>query len=300
MTIKDNNIKIYLIMILATLFWAGAFIAGKLGVSSFTPIQLSFFRFLFSVIILFPILLKKNPDNWKVKKEDFKDFLFLGIIGMIGYHLLFFAALKYTLAYKAAMINAINPLLTTFLAGLLLKEKIKARKIILLIIALIGVVLTIINWKLVNLINLDINKGDLIMSGAMLCWVVYGIYVKKVIHKYGAIKLTTYTMITAIIILLPIVTIDIINNGLVLDQFKPWLGILYMAIFASVYGYTAQQYAIMHIGASNSSMFINLVPVFSMILAVLILKEEILPLNLISAAMIIGAVTLNGYFSSKE
>lgn len=66
--------------------------------------------------------------------------------------------------------------------------------------------------------------------------------------------------------------------------------VVYMSIFASVIGYLIQQISIRRIGPSRTSVFINLVPVFSILLSVLILSEELEPVKLITAAMIITGV----------
>ncbi len=297
---KNNHLKVYILMIIAVWFWAGAFIAGKLGVDDFSSIQLSFFRFFFAVIILLPLLIIKEPNQWKPKRVDWKQFFLLGTVGMIGYHLLFFSSLKYTLAYKAAMINAINPLLTAIIATIILKEKITKKQLVLLALALIGVLLTMVNWQIGLLLDLNFNKGDILMALAMLCWVAYGILVKKVISNFGALKLMTYTLIAACIVLLPFTIYDSIINGLVLDRIQPWFGIIYMAIFATVFAYTAQQYAIQHIGAANAALFINLVPIASMILAVVILNENVIKQNIISAGIVIFAVAGNGYLTIRD
>ena len=56
-----------------------------------------------------------------------------------------------------------------------------------------------------------------------------------------------------------------------------------MAVFSSVIGYMLQQIAIKKIGASKSSIFVNLVPVFSIILSVIILGEELIPVKIFTS-----------------
>jgi len=81
---------------------------------------------------------------------------------------------------------------------------------------------------------------------------------------------------------------------------KGWTSVIYMAIFPTVIGYLIQQMSFKAIGASKTNIFINLVPVFSIILAVLILHEQITILKLASAAIIIIGVYLNSIIKDKK
>ena len=103
----------------------------------------------------------------------------LGLIGMIGYHLLFFEALKHTTAIKTSMIAATNPLMTAIMAALFLKERLTPTRIALVFTALTGVMLTITNWQILKVFNGAITFGDIynVWSGFLLGNIFY--YGKK-------------------------------------------------------------------------------------------------------------------------
>lgn len=286
----DNNIKYYILMVLATILWAGAFIAGKLGINEFTPVILTYLRILIAFIILFPIMKKRNPKDWKLKKENYTLVLSLGLVGMTGYHLLFFNALKYTTASNASVINAFNPLITGVFASIILKDKLSSKKIILILIAFLGVTLTITQWDLLKIFSNGINIGDLLMLGGATSWAIYSILVKRGMKNMSPMKLTTYSFLACVVILTPFALKEIIFNGALNVTPSAYLAIFYMAIFPTVGGYTIQQYSIKELGPSTTALFINLVPVFSIIMAVVFLKEDFYMLNIISIAMIIFSV----------
>lgn len=290
---KSNNNKIYLLMIMASLFWAGAFIAGKLGVNELSPISLTFFRFFFASIIIFIIMVKYEKKDWKLKGKDWIPVIITGIVGMVGYHIFFFTALKYTKASNASILAATNPIVTAVLASYFINEKLGIRRIMVLILALIGVILTITDWNINSLVNLSFNKGDLIMLLAVTCWAVYSVIVKKVMDRYSPLILTTYSFIVCTVVLFPFVIREFLQSSIFNVSIRGWIPVLYMAIFPTVIGYLIQQMAIKEIGASKAAIFINLVPVFSVILSAIILNEELGYLRLISGFMIIIAVYLN-------
>lgn len=279
-------------MVMATFFWAGAFIAAKLGVYDLSPTLLTFLRMGIAAIVIFPFMVKKSGSNWKIKRNEIKIILLTAIIGMIGYHMFFFTALKYTTASKASMINASNPLITAVLASVFANEKITFKKILILLLALSGVIYIIIGGEIRTLALISLNKGDFIMLCGTVLWAVYGIIVKRGMPILGPIKLTTYTFVFSALIMLPFAVYDFATTNALTVGFKPYLAVLYMALFPTVLGYSIQQMAISEIGPSKASLFINLVPIISAVFAVIFLGESIETYHVIGAAMIITAVLL--------
>lgn len=282
--------KVYILMVFAAFFWAGAFIAGKLSAPFIPPFTLTFLRFFFATIIMYFVVKAKDGRLYKLKREDYRVFLFTGIVGMFGYHVFFFTALKYTTAINSSIIGATNPIVTTILVILFLKDKISTKRLIGILLSFTGVILTITNADLNAIRIVSFNKGDIFMLVAVLMWASYGVYSKRVMHRFTPLILTFYSFLFCTVFIIPFVIYE-----------KPWLilktipsysyaAVIYMSIFASVIGYLVQQMAIKEIGPSRASIFINLVPVFSIILSVIILKETVSPIKLLTALLIISGV----------
>ncbi|MDF2546058.1 MAG: hypothetical protein K0R93_956 [Anaerosolibacter sp.] len=289
---KDQR-KIQMLMVLCTVFWAGAFIAGKIGVREFPPFSLAFFRFLFATMVIFVVMIKYEEKSWRLQKNDWPYMLALGLIGMFGYHVLFFIALQHTSAMNSSMIGATNPLITSILASVFLKEHLSLKRFGAIMLAFSGIALTVSNGDIKVFTSLSFNVGDLLMLTAVLCWAVYSIISRRIIDRYSPLILTSYSFLVCLILLIPFV---IWEQPLVYLPNVTWLGwtsVLYMSIFASVIGYLVQQISIKTIGASKTAAFINLVPVFSIILSALILNERITGIKLLSAGIIITGVYLN-------
>ena len=283
------------LMVMAAVFWAGAFIAGKFSVAEFPPFSLTFFRFAIASAIIFIMLVKKEAD-WSIKREDWGVFLALGVVGMIGYHIFFFIALKYTSPVNAALIAATNPIITTILSVIFLKEKIKPVNIMAIGISFFGVVLIVTNGSFSVLMDMKFNIGDMLMIIAVACWASYAIISKKVLVKYSPLKVTSYAFLVCAVLLVPFVILENPASYMPLTTSRGWISVVYMAIFPSVVGYLIQQMAIKKIGASRSALYVNLVPVFSMVLAFLILHEAISPVKVIAACFIITGVYVNMKF----
>jgi len=277
-----------LLMLLTCCFWAGAFIAAKIGLRTASPMALTYARFLIAVVCLF-LYARIKGISLRIGRAAWWDMLGLGLVGMTGYHLLFFQALRHTTAIKAAMIGATNPLMTALLAALFLGERLGGRRILLILTALAGVLLTISNWQPMVLVRQGPGLGDLLMVCAVLCWACYAILVRRLVLRFDPIVTTFYSFLCCVLILTPFQAVETVRHGLAIDT-RGWLAILYMGLFPTFIGYLVQQQAIKHLGVSRSALFINLVPVLVMVLAVVVLGEPFLPLNLVSAAMIILSV----------
>ena len=142
----QGNGKTYFLMVIAALVWSGAFIAGKFAVPYVPAFTLTFLRFLIASAVLYPVMKLYNrahpKDNFKLTKKYIPLFLFNGIVGMLGYHALFFTALKYTSAINSSIIGAMNPIVTTVIASITMKQKTPPVQTAGIALSFTGVVLT--------------------------------------------------------------------------------------------------------------------------------------------------------------
>ena len=209
---------------------------------------------------------------------------------MFGYHVFFFTALKYTTAINSTLIGATNPIITTILCIVFLRDKITSKRIIGIILSFTGVFLTITNANPSTMHDLSLNKGDLLMLIAVCMWSAYAVFSKRVLHKFSPLILTFYSFLFCTIFLIPFVIYE--RPWIFIKQvpYFSYLAVVYMSIFASVIGYLVQQISIKKIGPSKTSIFINLVPIFSIILSVTILKESISIVKIFTTLLIITGV----------
>lgn len=278
-------------MICSALFWAGAFIAGKYTVPYISTFTLTFLRFFYATIILF-FVMKRMAVDFKLEKDKLPVYLFTGTVGMFGYHILFFTALKYTTAINSSIIAATNPMMTTLLAIIFLRSKLRGKQLFGILLSFVGVLLTITGADLDVLKHFTFNVGDLWMLAAVAAWAAYGVFSKSKGKGIPPIVLTYYSFLVCTILIIPFVLYEKPWEFLFTIPISAHLAVLYMSIFPSVIGYLVQQMAIKEIGPSKASVFVNLVPVFAIVLAVMILGEALEPVKLVTAALIIAGVTI--------
>ncbi|TGE32087.1 DMT family transporter [Desulfosporosinus sp. Sb-LF] len=289
---SDKQIR--LLMVLTTVFWSGAFITGKIAVGEFPPFALTFFRFLFALPLIFAILYIKEPGNLLPRGRQWPALILLGFVGTFCYHALFFSSLNYTTAMNSSLIGAINPMVTTLLAAMFFGERLTPLRLFGIFLSFSGVFLFITNGDLQLISQFQFNKGDLLMLIAVCCFAIYSLLSRRYMKQYllSPLMVTAYTFLICVVVSVPFVLWENPATYLFAATARGWLSILYMSVFASVLGYLFQMIAIQRIGAPRTAIFINLVPIFTIIQSVTILGESITLIKLMSAAIVITGVYL--------
>lgn len=287
----------YIIMILAAVFWSGAFITGKLAIREFPAFSLTFFRFALALPVIFIMLYLRQPDDWKPKKKQWLPLIILGLTGTFSYHVLFFSCLKYTTAINSSLIGSTNPMVTTILAIIFYHEKVTSKRVAGIVMSLSGVFIVVTNADWNVLAQMAFNKGDILMFAGVCMWALYSVLSRSFMERYEISPLlgTAYTFLVCTIVSLPFVIWENPASYLGNTTVGGWLSVLYMSIFASALGYLFQLWAIQSIGAPRAAIFVNLVPVFTIVQSVLILGESFTLLKLAGAVIIISGV----YFATR-
>ncbi|HWR39617.1 MAG TPA: DMT family transporter [Patescibacteria group bacterium] len=284
--------KIPFLMVSAALFWSGAFIAGKLSIPEFPVFSLTFFRFLIALPFIFFILSRQSDNALLPSQQQWPPLILLGVVGTFLYHALFFSCLKYTTAINSSLIGASLPMLTTLLSIVFVGEQVTLPRAAGILAAFIGITLVVTDGDWHVLTRLDFNTGDLMMFAAVLAWAVYSILSRVFMTRYqlSPVMLTAYTFLVCTALCLPLAVPELATGFLANVSLTGWLAVIYMALFASVLGYWFQLIAVEKIGASRTSVFVNLVPIFTIIQSSLVLHEPVGFFKLAGAAVIIAGV----------
>ena len=286
--------KSYIYMMIAALCWAGAFIAGKIGIADVSGLEMSFYRFVIASICLF-IYSRARGFSFRIGLKNILIISAIGSFGMIGYHLLFFKAIALIDVLESSSINTLAPVLSALFGYLLFRETLNFRGVLFLLATAFGVLTIILEWNFAALLSIGGSQGTLYMFAAMLIWVVYSILIRRFVKGIPAAVSSFLAIASAAVILFPFTIIR--GTSPAVYSAGVWSVYLFMGIFSTFLGYTLQQDSIMKIGVAKTNFFINFVPVFSMILGVLILGDPFRPVNIISLAIVFAG--LIGYMREK-
>jgi drug/metabolite transporter (DMT)-like permease len=285
-----RNWQILVLLVLCNLFWAGNYVFGKYVISEITPLWITFSRWVLALFFLFPIAYYFEKMEWKSIKEEWLLLTSMGVLGIIGYNLLLYSALAYTTATNAALVSALNPGIIVLVSVFLTGERVSRLQAAGFFLSLTGVLIILTNGELSRLLQANYNQGDLLMLAAVLIWTAYSLISKKI--QTPPITATAVSSAIAVLLMAPFA----ISQGINFAAIKPLAlgGILYIILFPSVCSFVFWNLSVKAIGASKCGVFLNLIPVFTAIISVILGERITLAQVLGGLSVFIGVYLTTG------
>lgn len=265
----------YLLLTLTTLFWAGNFVLGRAMSDVLPPIVMAEMRWGLALLLILPFLIPKLKAHWRVILKHWKLLLLFGILSVGSFNTLIYIGLTTTGATNATLLQSAIPILILIITGCFLKEAVSARQWVGVVCSLVGVLTLISLGNLNQLLSLDINKGDLWILAAVLCWSSYSILLRWRPAELDGFTFFGTTVVIGVFVLLPFALFEF--SEVPSFELKPEaLGsVLYMAIFPSILAHLFWNRGVAELGAAKAGLFIHLMPLFGMLLSTVFLGEEI-------------------------
>jgi drug/metabolite transporter (DMT)-like permease len=284
----------YVLLILAVVFWAGNFIVGKFAtLFQIPPLTLNVFRWISVWLILMPFTYKEIYNNLSSIKKNWFVISFMGVITISTFNSVVYYALNYTQVINAVLVLAAIPAATIFFSSLMNIEKTNSFQLLGLFLSIIGIGSIISNGDIQKIISLNFNKGDLWMLVCVFTWALYSTLLKKNKFKFSQFSLIQLMVTAGIIFLIPQFFYEKFI-GLELNYNKAFFIILfYVVIFPAIAAYYCWQKGVQIIGPNRASMFIQLMPLFSAIMAIIIFNEKFELYHFVGASFIVLGIYLS-------
>jgi len=292
-----QNIKAYIMLACASLFWAGNFMVGKFAfLYEIPPLSLVFYRWSLVWIILLPFTYKEIIKYKDTILNNLTLLFFLGLTSVGLFNSFTYLSLIHTQVINASLFNTAIPAIIILLCFLFKIEKTNKFQILGLIISVCGILTIITKLKLNILLSLNFNKGDLIMIGGVLTWGIYSTLLKK--KKFTLLLLTLVHIICifGLVIVFPQFLYELSNGQVINFDTNLVYTLIFLALFPSIGSYYCWAGAVSVIGANRAGISLSLIPLFSSIMAILIYDEIFQFFHLIGAILII----LGLFLSNKE
>lgn len=282
-------------IVLTTFFWGSNFNAGAYIIRYMPPITAAAERFVVASVALLLIFSLTGHLRWAVLRQNFWAYAVIGILGVVGFNMAMFYGLHTTSAINGALIMATTPLTTMLLAWLLEREKLNMAKGIGLLFGLAGVLLVITHGQLLHLLQLKIAIGDVILLGGSISFALASILSRKLVKNATPLETTSFSMLFGTLVLAVLsLGIEQPFSAMAQAPFLVHVALLYLAVFGSMVAYLFWFNGIQKVGASRAAVFFNLVPVFSMLVAIMFGSLPNLWQVLGTLLVIIGVVISTG------
>lgn len=275
---------------MAALFWGANFNLAIPVVAELGPYVAGASRYILAAMIMLLIVQFKRDS---VPLSYWKSYDTLGVVGIFGFNLFFFLGMETTSAINGALIMALNPLLTAIFGYAILKERPYIRQIIAFPIGIMGVAIVVLGAGA----HLTVSIGDTYIFIANLSWALYNVLVRKMLPKNVSGIANTAGIMTVGVIALSLVALTH-GDKFIVPSISTGIALMIMTIGGGVLAYLFWNASITKLGPSKAAIFMNLVPVTSMVIAAI---ESHLPnhAQLLGAILVISAVTFSTASNSK-
>lgn len=276
--------KAIVYLIFSALMWGANFHLLKIMLLSVHFVEAGFWRYLFGVIVL-ALYVKKNFPTRHIVIQHIKGILVIGVLGIFCFNILLFWGLLYTSPLNASLIISLNPIVTLFLAYFFLKSKISSTQLIGACIGCCGVIYLVSKGNVFNLPQVAFSKGDILILCAMILSSFYHIWVKKYAVNISNHHFTFLTNLVCLVLFVIILPFFMVSHAIDYT-ISFWMTSVTFGALGTAVTYMLWNKGLGFMGASKAGVFMNIVPLSTAILSVL-LGQALNQFHIISGLMII-------------
>jgi drug/metabolite transporter (DMT)-like permease len=282
----------YLLLVLAVLFWSGNFVVGRGIHNEIPPMALAFWRWAIALLIIFPFSLGPILRQKDLIGRNWKLLTLLAILSVSNFSMLIYMALKSSTVTNAVLINSMTPIFIVMVSWMGFKERITLRQGVGIVISLTGLMFILTQGSPSTLIAVRFGKGDMWTISAGISWALYSALLRKCPVEFDPVGFLGTTIIIGVFFISPFYIWEI-GTGKTMSFTPASMGsIIYVALFASVLAYIFWNKAVHTMGANKTGIFIHLMPVFSILLAMIFLDEKLRGYHIMGSILIFSGIFL--------
>lgn len=279
----------YAYPLLAIFIWAGNTVINKLAVGAIFPAEIGFYRWLLAGLLFTPFMLKPVLRHWPAIRPNLGRIFILGVLGMAVYQSLAYFAAPLTSATNMGIILSLMPLMSLAMAIAALGQRLTAGALVGAVLSFAGVLVVVSSGSLAALLQHGVNLGDAMMLIATLAYAIYSTLLKKWQLRLPPLVLLYLQVLVAVLVLLPLF--------LASPKVGPTLQniplVLYACLLASMLAPLAWMQAVVRLGPSRTTLFFNLLPLITALIAALVLHEQLAWFHLVGGLLTLGGVVLS-------
>ena len=280
----------YLLVALTAVMWGANFNLAKPVLAELHPFVAGADRYLIAAAIMLAMTYLRGE---RVPLRHARTYVILGIVGVFGFNLFFFLGMASTSPVNGALIMALNPLTTSLIAWAILGDKPTQRQLLAFPVGIVGVAIVVLGAGA----QVHVAIGDLFLMIANINWAFYNVLVKRQMPQDASSIASTAGIMSVGALAL---TAAAVCSGasFTMPGFHAGSALIAMSVGGGVLAYLFWNIGIARLGAARAAVFLNLVPVASMLISA-ITGEPPTHVQLFGGALVIGAVTFSALPSRK-
>ncbi len=274
--------------LLAVLIWSGNAIVCKLAAGAIEPGVIAFYRWLLAWLLVTPFMARTVWQQRQQIRPHLRRLMILALLGMMLNQSLGYYAAQSISAVNIGILNALIPLLTVLLSLWLLRDTPTLGIATGSVLSFAGLLWLVSEGQPARLLAQGISQGDLLMMLSVFTYALYGVLLKRWSLPFSGWMMLYLQMSAALLWLLP----DFLRSeswALTADNLPL---VLYAALPASLLGTLFWLQGVRHLGANRTAIFMNLLPLFTTLFAVLWLGEQLQSYHLWGGSLTLLGVLL--------
>ena len=281
--------KAYSLLIFACLLWGFQPVTIKIVTQEMDNLTVIPLRFIFVCLLLFIIMKLTHEKYFFPPKNCLPSLILMGFFGITVSNGIQFTGLQYSSVGNMTLISTTAPVITATLARFFLREKLDYLQILGIIISFFGTLYLFSEGNFSSFTHLQFNKGDIYFFLGEIAWVIYVLLSIPTLKKMSALSATAWSgffgAIFTAIYAQCITDFHIVAlSPIALCSFS------FMVLGGGIIAMICWNVGTLQVGASNSSIFLNLLPIIGIISAYFTLNEPITMQKIISGIFIISGV----------
>lgn len=282
-----------LMVAVAPICWAGNIVLAKGVAELIPPVALAFWRWATAFLILLPLTWPYAKQDWKTALAGWKMLGLLSLLGITSFNTLLYMAVHTTTAINGALIQTTMPAVIIIISLIFYGERVSWIQAVGVALCVVGAGVVVLKGRWQALIDMALVQGDVLMIVAVILYALYSALLPKRPNMHP-MSFLVYTFGIGSVGLLPLYLWEMSAVGAF--TFTPHVAasIAYVALFPSILAYFCWNRGVAVIGANRTGLFINLIPVFAAILAIIFLGESLRAFHLAGMGLILlGFVMFN-------
>ncbi len=285
----------HLLLALTALIWSGNAVAGKLAVGHVSPMMLTMSRWAVALLIIGFIARREIRTDWNIIQKNWLYLLLMGGLGYTGFNYCLYSGLQHISAINVTLEQSAMPLVIFILNFAIYRTGITWLQVVGFLLTLLGVVITVSSGQPLNLLTgkgSGINIGDVYMLFASIFYGGYSVALRSkpdMNWKSFLACLVAGALVFAIIGALVEFQAGQLQMSMTLQGIS---AILYAGVVASLVAQGLFIKGVEALGANIAGLYINFVPVFGAMLAILLLGEQLYRFHAVAFVFVVGGIMI--------
>ena len=294
---QDYKVKpsvAFALLLSINLCWGASYAATKYALEAVPPTTLAFIRF---VIGGFFLMLIPTRSKHNLSSRDWKDLFLIGSFGVAIAYALLNLGLQMTSSTKTAIAASLEPIFTILLAAAILKERMKARTVLAMVISICGALLLMLGDKTFSQLFHELSGGgeflgDILVVVSILLAALYSILMKPVATRIGAIKATSTSFFIGALLLLPVVYLEMSQLWPVSFTNRALAAIIFLGVICNALAFSLWNWILKHTDAAIMAVTLNAQPLGGVAIGWLWLGETLSRSGILGAMLILTGIWL--------